>query len=99
MFEEILEFYKDSDTLIILELYADWCRKCKFMLPKFDKECEVQPDVMFIRMNTKVDLGYIQKTLGPRGLPSFMLFKHGQRVDAFYANSREIISEYIQDNL
>jgi len=99
LLEEILDFHKDSGTLILLEIYADWCRKCKFMLPKFEKECELHPQVLFLRMNESVDVDYVKKTLGTRGLPCFMLFRNKQRIDMFYANNQDDLEEQIQDNL
>mmetsp|Transcript_10170 Transcript_10170/g.16359 ORF Transcript_10170/g.16359 Transcript_10170/m.16359 type:complete len:100 (-) Transcript_10170:224-523(-) len=99
MLEKILDFHDSSETLVLLEIYADWCRKCKFMLPKFDKECEVQPDVFFVRMNESVDKDYLKTKLGIRGLPCFMLFKNKKRLDMFYASSQDDLQENIAMNM
>ncbi|GAB5369007.1 hypothetical protein AAMO2058_001368200 [Amorphochlora amoebiformis] len=99
MFEKILDFHKDTDTLVLLEVYAKWCRKCKFMLPKYDKECQIQPEVMFLRWDAEKEKDYMSKVLGIRGLPAFMVFRKGKRVDVTYASKQEDLQDFILDNL
>ena len=64
---------------MILDCYAEGCGPCKAIAPKLDQWSEEYTDVKFY----KVDVDKVQdvaQELGVSAMPTFILFKDGQKV-------------------
>ncbi|CAI7599307.1 unnamed protein product [Penicillium glandicola] len=76
---DFLEKILGSEDAIIIECYADWCAHCKAIAPKFEELSNVYPQITFYKVDIdKVD--DVAQELGPRGKPTFMLFKDGSKI-------------------
>ncbi|KAJ5780052.1 hypothetical protein N7457_005212 [Penicillium paradoxum] len=68
-----------SEDPAILDCYAEWCGPCKIVAPKLDAWSEVYPQVKFYKVDVE-KVEDVAQELGVRAMPTFMLFKGGQKV-------------------
>ena len=78
---------ENNDKIVVLKVYAPWCRACKGLEPKYQqiansKDYEDMPAVQFTSMSIQNNKDYI-KSLGVLALPTVQLYKHGKLVDNF----------------
>lgn len=76
----------NSDKLVIMKVYAPWCRACKGLAPKYqqianDDEYANVP-MAFTSMSIQDNKDYI-KSIGVLALPTVQLYKNGKLVDNF----------------
>ncbi|PWY74016.1 thioredoxin [Aspergillus eucalypticola CBS 122712] len=72
----------DSGDVVIVDFWADWCGPCRMMSPIFEQLASI-PESSAIKF-TKVDIDTqpeISEEVGIRSLPTFMVFKDGQKLD------------------
>jgi thioredoxin 1 len=69
-----------SDKLILVDFYADWCSPCKKMEPYLMKIAEDSKEVMeLVRINTD-EHPQLAASLQVTGLPTLKLYKNGKEV-------------------
>lgn len=69
----------ESKDAIILDCFATWCGPCKAIAPKVAEFSNAYPQAKFYQ----IDIDQLSTTaaeLGVRAMPTFMLFKGGQKV-------------------
>ena len=42
---------EESKTLVVIDLYADWCGPCRMLAPIFEQVSGEYPDVKFAKLN------------------------------------------------
>ena len=77
-FNEIIS--KSKDTLIVVDLWAEWCLPCRMMKPIFEELFEEYNDVSIIGVNVD-ETPTIASTYGIRNIPTILFFKNGIIVD------------------
>uniref|UniRef100_A0A6U4NA76 Thioredoxin domain-containing protein n=1 Tax=Hemiselmis andersenii TaxID=464988 RepID=A0A6U4NA76_HEMAN len=83
--------------IVILEVYANWCRKCLKMSKEVFRACnQYQNEAIFLKMDAKA-CPDLSKKLGVRGMPTFIVYKDGERIDHFNAGNREDLNEHLED--
>lgn len=71
-FDELL----NSEKLVLVDFYADWCAPCKKMAPFLEEiKTEKAHKVNLVRINTD-DNQELAQQLGIEGLPTLLLFKN-----------------------
>lgn len=73
---EVLE----AESLVMVDLYADWCGPCKMMAPIIDALSVKNPDVKFCKVNIDEAME-IAQSYRVAAVPTFLFFKGGQVVD------------------
>lgn len=76
---EFLEKILSSEDAVILDCFAEWCGPCKAIAPQIEQWSELYPQVKFY----KVDVNKVEdvaQELGVRAMPTFMLFKKGEKI-------------------
>lgn len=76
---DFLEKILTSSDPIILDCYAEWCGPCKAIAPKLDEWSDVYTDVKFYKVDVD-KVPDVSQELGVRAMPTFMLFKDGQKL-------------------
>lgn len=69
-----------SDKLVLVDYWAEWCGPCKMIAPTLDEVAAELGDDVAIK---KLDIDSNRETpvkYGIRGVPTLMLFKGGQPV-------------------
>lgn len=73
-FKEII----DSNQLVLVDFYADWCGPCKMMSPILQEvKTIIKDDVKIIKINVDQHQDLASHFM-VRGVPTFMLFKFGK---------------------
>lgn len=77
-FNEIIS--KSKDTLIVVDLWAEWCLPCRMMKPIFEELSEEYNDVSIIGVNID-KYPNISANQGVRNIPTIGFYKNGVMVD------------------
>ena len=72
-FEEI----KNSDKLVLLDFYADWCGPCRMVAPILHEIAEERPDVIVGKINVD-DEEALAMAFGVYSIPTLVVMKDGK---------------------
>ncbi|KAF2690556.1 thioredoxin-domain-containing protein [Lentithecium fluviatile CBS 122367] len=70
---------EDKDTLLVLDCFATWCGPCKVIAPQVVKFSNTYPDARFYKLDVD-EVPDVAQELGIRAMPTFLLFKNGDKV-------------------
>ncbi|GJE88329.1 thioredoxin family protein [Phanerochaete sordida] len=78
---DIAEFHSiiAKDTYTVFDFWAQWCGPCKVISPIFEKLSEQFAAVEFYKIDVDAAEA-ISQELSIRAMPTFILFKNGQKV-------------------
>jgi len=69
-FEDII----NSNDMVVVDFWAEWCGPCKMFGPVFEKVSEEYPEVTFAKVNTELEME-IAGTFQIRSIPTLMIFR------------------------
>lgn len=100
-FQEVLN---KKDTLLIFDLYADWCAPCKMLAPVLDELSNERKDALIYKINTEKLKG-IAAQFGVRSIPHVTFIKNKQALNTIngvvpkiaYEQSIEILNGELKD--
>ncbi|KAL2830771.1 thioredoxin-like protein [Aspergillus cavernicola] len=64
---------------VVVDCFATWCGPCKAIAPKVEQFARTYPDAIFYQIDVD-ELSDVAAELGVRAMPTFMLFKDGEKV-------------------
>nr|CAD7463041.1 unnamed protein product [Timema tahoe] len=68
--------------LVVLDFYADWCGPCKMIAPILEELNNVEPNVVFIKINVD-ESEEIAEKFNITGMPTFIFIKNNKPVSSF----------------
>ncbi|KAE8146400.1 thioredoxin [Aspergillus avenaceus] len=74
--EKVLE----SQEPVVLDFFAEWCGPCKAIAPVLDKLSGEYTNVKFYKIDVDEN-NALAAEYGVRAMPTFMMFKNGQKVE------------------
>lgn len=79
-----LEFINviQSDKLVVVDFYADWCMPCRFLSPILEKLSRQFKDVEFYKLNVDENQE-IAFEYGISSIPTVLFFRKGKVVGGF----------------
>ncbi len=78
-FEEVI----NSDTLVIVDFYAEWCMPCRYLSPVLEKlEKEYDGRARFYKLDVDEEQE-VAVELGIASIPTVLFFKKGKIVGGF----------------
>jgi thioredoxin 1 len=90
----------ESPIPVLVDYWAEWCGPCKMIAPALDESADAYADRLSI---AKVDVDQNQSLASRyhvRGIPTLMLFKHGEVVATkIGAVSKSQLAAFIDANL
>ena len=70
----------NPNTLIVLDMYASWCRPCKLLAPQMDDMSVTHPTVVFLKIDADKERDVAQQ-FHVEGFPTVVLLKNGKELD------------------
>ncbi|KPL88780.1 thioredoxin [Herpetosiphon geysericola] len=82
-----------SAAPVIVDFWAPWCVHCRVIAPILAKLAQrYAGEIVVAKINTDEDVQYASR-LGVRGLPTMVVFQHGQEVDRWIGAMSEAAFE------
>jgi thioredoxin 1 len=88
----------NTDKLVLVDVYADWCAPCKKMAPSLDEiKKEMEGKVSIVRINADQHKNLV-KDLKVSALPTLLLYKNKKLIwsNAGFLTKDEIISHLVK---
>ena len=64
----------DSNSLVLVDFWAEWCGPCRMFAPTYEDVSERYPDAVFGKVNTEMQRELAQM-FGIRSIPTLMIFR------------------------
>jgi thioredoxin 1 len=74
---DLIETIK-TNSLTLIDLYADWCSPCKILLPILENISENFKEVSFFKYNVESDEPTILTNMGVKNIPTVLFFINGE---------------------
>jgi len=93
--KEIVDFeeLKGYDKALV-QFYASWCGACKAAAKPLEKLVKDYPNITFLAVDVDKD-GDLKEKYQPQGIPTFILFKKGEKIDAVLGFDQERIKQLL----
>ncbi|EOA87142.1 uncharacterized protein SETTUDRAFT_163157 [Exserohilum turcica Et28A] len=88
----------DKDTLMVLDCFATWCGPCKVIAPQVVKFSDTYPKARFYKLDVD-EVPDVAQELGIRAMPTFLLFKGGNKVAEVVGANPKALEAAIQANI
>ncbi|KAK9328203.1 thioredoxin-like protein [Lipomyces starkeyi] len=69
----------NEDKIVVIDFYATWCGPCKVIAPKVHAFSEEFTNAEFYKVDVD-EVSEVASEVGIRAMPTFMLFKAGQKI-------------------
>lgn len=89
-----LEEQLNTEELVILDFYANWCGPCKMLSPVLGELSTEFENIKILKLNVdNSNNQQIASDFGVRGIPAVFFYKNNQEVDRFvgFKKKEEII--------
>merc|ERR1712113_1048451 len=87
-----------KDTLMVLDCFATWYGPCKVIAPQVVKMSDTYKDARFYKIDVD-DVPDVAQELGVRAMPTFFLFKNGEKVSEVVGANPKALEAAIQNNV
>eukprot|EP00878_Enallax_costatus_P032611 GHUV01035855.1.p1 GENE.GHUV01035855.1~~GHUV01035855.1.p1 ORF type:complete len:179 (-),score=21.30 GHUV01035855.1:429-965(-) len=96
-----LESFITSNDTVLVDYYTEWCGPCKIIAPHFEEMAQQIPQIKFAKLNCTTDnaakkIAMSQKV---KALPTFHLFRGGERVAAFVGGKPNQLRKFVEEHL
>ncbi|RLL98919.1 hypothetical protein CFD26_106537 [Aspergillus turcosus] len=93
-FQEII----NSDKPAVIDFWATWCGPCRFISPVFEKLSDDPQfaDVGFYKVDAD-EQDRIAQEVGIRAMPTFMVFKDGQKINELVGANPQQLENLLRD--
>ncbi|KAK5118258.1 Thioredoxin amt13 [Meristemomyces frigidus] len=87
-----------KDTLMVLDCFATWCGPCKVIAPQVVKFSDNYSDARFYKLDVD-EVPEVAQELAVRAMPTFLLFKNGEKVGEVVGANPTALETAIKSNL
>jgi len=88
----------EKDTLMVLDCFATWCGPCKVIAPQVVKFSDTYTNARFYKLDVD-EVPEVAQELGIRAMPTFILFKNGEKVKEVVGANPKALEAAIQQFL
>lgn len=74
--EATFESTIQSEGIVLIDFWAEWCGPCKMFGPIFEKASEANPNVTFAKVDTEAEQN-VAAMCGIQSIPTIMIFRDG----------------------
>ena len=71
---------KNSDKIVLIDFYADWCGPCRMVSPSVDAIAEEHPEYLVCKVNVD-EQGELAQAFGVMSIPTLAVLKDGKVVN------------------
>ncbi|RYN85210.1 hypothetical protein AA0119_g13302 [Alternaria tenuissima] len=96
--KEFNEVIKVKGSLIIFDCFSTWCGPCKVIDPQILKLSQAYSDTFFYKLNVD-EVPDVAQKLDIRFVPTFLLFKDGEKVAEVVGAKPKALEDAIRANL
>ncbi|KAL9624140.1 MAG: hypothetical protein Q9160_001662 [Pyrenula sp. 1 TL-2023] len=86
------------DKLLVLDCFATWCGPCKVIAPKVVEFSDKYPNARFYKIDVD-EVPDVAQELGIRAMPTFVMFKGGEKVAEVLGANPAPLEAAIQANI
>lgn len=83
---------------MVLDCFATWCGPCKVIAPQVVKMSDTYPDARFYKIDVD-EVPDVAQELGIRAMPTFVLFKDGEKVTEVVGANPQALEAAVKQNL
>jgi thioredoxin 1 len=87
-----------KDSLMVLDCFATWCGPCKVIAPQVVKMSGTYPNARFFKLDVD-EVPDVAQELGIRAMPTFLLFKGGDKVAEVVGANPKALEAAIKANI
>ncbi|TKX21990.1 thioredoxin [Elsinoe australis] len=87
-----------KDTLMVLDCFATWCGPCKVIAPQVVKFSDTYPNARFYKLDVD-EVPDVAQELGIRAMPTFLLFKNGEKIGEVVGANPKALEAAIQQHI
>ena len=84
-----------SEPLIVIDCMATWCAPCKVIAPQVVKLAKAYPSAKFFKLDID-EVPDVAQELGVRAMPTFVIFKNGEKVGEVVGASEKALEAAIK---
>ncbi|KAF1927999.1 thioredoxin-domain-containing protein [Didymella exigua CBS 183.55] len=88
----------DKSSLMVLDCFATWCGPCKVIAPQVVKLSSTYPNARFYKLDVD-EVPDVAQELGIRAMPTFLLFKNGDKVAEVVGANPKALEAAIKANV
>ncbi|XPS76755.1 thioredoxin trx1 [Ascochyta lentis] len=88
----------DKSSLMVLDCFATWCGPCKVIAPQVVKFSSTYPNARFFKLDVD-EVPDVAQELGIRAMPTFLLFKGGDKVAEVVGANPKALEAAIKANV
>lgn len=88
----------EKDKLIVIDFFATWCGPCKVIAPQVVKFSKKYPKAKFYKLDVD-DVADVAHEVSVRAMPTFMLFRNGDKVTEVVGANPKALEAAIQEGL
>eukprot|EP00270_Netrium_digitus_P021112 TRINITY_DN88_c0_g1_i1.p1 TRINITY_DN88_c0_g1~~TRINITY_DN88_c0_g1_i1.p1 ORF type:complete len:113 (-),score=26.43 TRINITY_DN88_c0_g1_i1:236-574(-) len=92
--KEILLKAEKENKIVIVDFSAVWCGPCRVISPVFEELSEQYPSIFFLKVDVD-DVREVAENCTIRAMPTFQVFKNGQKVDELVGASPDKLKQLI----
>ncbi|KXT00489.1 hypothetical protein AC578_4063 [Pseudocercospora eumusae] len=92
------EALAQKDTLLVLDCFATWCGPCKVIAPKVSAFADSYEKARFYKIDVD-ECPEVAQELSVRAMPTFFLFKNGEKVGEVVGANPAALETAIKQNL
>ncbi|ODQ64154.1 thioredoxin [Nadsonia fulvescens var. elongata DSM 6958] len=86
------------EGLTVIDFYAVWCGPCKMIAPTVEKFSNTFTDAHFYKVDVD-EASDIAAEAEVSAMPTFLLYKNGQKVSTVVGANPPVLQKAIKDNL
>ncbi|KAI5363310.1 Putative thioredoxin [Septoria linicola] len=87
-----------EEQLAVIDCFATWCGPCKVIAPQVVKFSDTYPNAKFYKLDVD-EVPDVAQELSVRAMPTFFLFKGGEKVGEVVGANPAALESAIKSNL